>query len=148
MINSMKKAVKENLTNRTAIKVRFGEVDSMGIVWHGNYIKYFEDGREAFGDKYGINYMDFYHNGAMIPLVKVVCDYKRPLYYGDTATVETRYINSDAAKIHYEYTIFRNDTDEVVATGMTIQVFVNMDQELLLDVPPFFYEWKKKYGLI
>ena len=64
--------VKKTLAVRTAIKIRFGEVDSMGIVWHGNYFKYFEDGREAFGDKYGINYMDFYRNGTMIPLVKVV----------------------------------------------------------------------------
>jgi acyl-CoA thioester hydrolase len=140
--------VKKTLAVRTAIKIRFGEVDSMGIVWHGNYFKYFEDGREAFGDKYGINYMDFYRNGTMIPLVKVECDYKRPLYYADTATVETRFVNSDAAKIQYAYTIFRNDTDEVVATGTSVQVFVNMDQELLLDIPPFFYEWKKKHGFI
>lgn len=140
--------VNKILTDRTEIRVRFAEVDSMGVVWHGNYIKYFEDGREAFGSKYGINYMDFYHNGTMIPLVKVVCDYKNPLYYGDTAMIETRFINSDAAKIQYEYTIFRNDTDEVVATGMTIQVFVDMNKELLLDLPPFFYKWKKKHGLL
>lgn len=140
--------VKKTLTVRTSVKIRFGEVDSMGIVWHGNYIKYFEDGREAFGDTYGIGYMDFYQNRIMIPLVKVVCNYKSPLYYGDNATVETRFINSDSAKIQYEYTIFRNDTDEVVATGTTVQVFVNMDQELLLDFPPFFIEWKKKFGFM
>ena len=132
----------------TSIKVRFSEVDSMGIVWHGNYMKYLEDGREAFGNHYGINYLDFYKRGVMIPLVKIVCDYKRPLYYGDNVLVETRFINSDAAKIQYEYTIFRNHTDEVSATGISVQVFVNMEKELLLEMPPFFRAWKKEMGLI
>lgn len=37
------------LTDRTSLRVRFSEVDSMQIVWHGEYVRYFEDGREAFG---------------------------------------------------------------------------------------------------
>ncbi len=136
------------LVCRTETQVRFSEVDSMGVVWHGNYIRYFEDGREAFGNQYGINYMDFYHVGVMIPLVKVVCDFKKPLKYGDTAIIETRFVNCEAAKLQYDYTIYRNHTDEVVTTGSTIQVFLNPEMELLLDFPPFFYEWKKKHGFI
>jgi len=131
----------------TQIKGRFSDVDSMGIVWHGNYLKYLEDGREDFGIRYGISYLDFYNHAVLIPLVKVLCEYKKPLVYGDIATVETRFVNSDAAKIQYDYTIFRGDTDEVIATGMTLQVFVNMEKELLLDQPAFFLEWKKKYNL-
>lgn len=42
------------LTDRTTIKVRFSEIDSMQIVWHGEYVRYFEDGREAFGKRYGL----------------------------------------------------------------------------------------------
>jgi acyl-CoA thioester hydrolase len=120
----------------------------MGVVWHGNYIKYFEDGREAFGNLYEINYQDFYSRGFMIPIVKINCDYKKPLKYGDTAVIETRFVNSDAAKLLYDYVIYRNDTDEVVATGSSVQVFLNTDMELLLDFPPFFLEWKKKHKLI
>ena len=136
-----------SMVQRTKINVRFSDVDSMGIVWHGNYVKYFEDGREDFGNRYGISYLDFYNEGVMIPLVKVVCEFKRPLIYGDTITVETRFINSEAAKIQYDYSIYRGDTDELIATGSSVQVFVNMDKELLLDPPPIFMEWKKKYGL-
>jgi len=139
---------KPALICRTETRVRFSEVDSMGVVWHGNYVRYFEDGREAFGNQYGINYMDFYRVGVMIPLVKIVCDYKKPLKYGDTAIIETRFVNCDAAKLQYDYTIYRNTTDEVVATGSSIQVFLNTDMELLLDFPPFFRAWKKKYGYL
>ena len=47
------------LIDRTTIKVRFSEIDSMQIVWHGEYVRYFEDGRESFGKHYGLGYMDY-----------------------------------------------------------------------------------------
>lgn len=139
---------KEELVCRSQARVRFSDVDSMNVVWHGNYIKYFEDGREAFGNLYGINYLNFYNEGVLIPIVKMVCEYKKPLKYGDTAVIETRFVNCDAAKLLYEYTIYRNNTDEIVATGSSTQVFLNLEMELLLDYPPFYYEWKRKQGLL
>ena len=50
------------LTDQTEVVVKFNEADPLGIVWHGHYIRYFEDGRESFGKRYGIAYLDFYHN--------------------------------------------------------------------------------------
>ena len=52
------------LTNRTTFRVRFSEIDSMQIVWHGEYVRYFEDGREAFGKQYGLDYMSIYREGS------------------------------------------------------------------------------------
>ena len=46
------------LKETTNIRVRFNETDPLGIVWHGNYLKYFEDGREAFGKEFGMEYLD------------------------------------------------------------------------------------------
>ena len=137
-----------NLVTKTLIRVRFSEVDSMGVVWHGNYVKYFEDGREDFGSKFGINYLDFRNRGILIPIVKIVCDFRKPLIYGDTAMVETRFVNCDAAKIQYEYTLYNHKTHEVVATGSSMQVFLNLNRELLLGFPPFFLDWKKRNGLL
>lgn len=136
------------LITRTLVRVRFSDVDSMGVVWHGHYIRYFEDGREDFGNRYNINYLDFHSRGYLIPIVKIECDYKRPLFYGDTAIVETRFVDNEAAKIRYEYTIFNERTNEIAATGFSIQVFLNLNHELLLAFPPFFLEWKKKHSLM
>jgi acyl-CoA thioester hydrolase len=136
------------LITETRIPVRFSDVDSMGVVWHGQYIKYFEDGREDFGKKYGIGYLDFYREGVLVPIVKLDCNYKKSLRYGDTAIVETRYVNSQAAKSIFEYTIYNEQTREIVAKGSTTQVFMNRDHELLLNFPPFYRDWKIKYGLI
>jgi acyl-CoA thioester hydrolase len=138
--------VKPDLRCRTEVKVRFSEVDSMGVVWHGNYIRYFEDGREAFGKEHGISYMDFVREHVIVPLVKVTSDFKKPLVYGDTAIIETRFVNCDAAKLQYDYTIFKNSDKEIAATGSSIQVFLNPEMELLLDFPPFFREWRIKHG--
>ena len=44
------------------IEIRFSEIDSMGVVWHGSYTLYFEDAREAFGQKYGLGYMTFFES--------------------------------------------------------------------------------------
>ena len=136
------------LTDRKEVIVRFGEVDSMRIVWHGNYLKYFEDGRESFGAKYNLGYLDVYKHNVMIPIVKISCDYKKPLEYGDTAIIETTFIDSEAAKILFEYKIFRKSDDELVATGNSMQVFLTPERELLLTAPSFFVEWKKKWGLL
>ena len=136
------------LSIKTETIIRFSEVDSMGVVWHGNYMKYFEDGREAFGNKYGLNYLDFYKNGILTPIVKLSCDFKKPLKYGEKAITETKYIDCEAAKLKHEYIIYRSSDMEIVATGTSVQAFLNMNRELMLTIPPFFAEWKKKWGLI
>lgn len=135
------------LTDTTTIRVRFSEVDFMQVVWHGQYIRYFEDGRESFGNHYGLCYMDVYRHGFMTPIVSLDCQYKKPLSVGDEAIIETRYINTDAAKILFEYTIYRADDHSVVATGSSIQVFLNLNRELELTNPQFYLDWKKKWGI-
>ena len=72
------------------LRVRFSETDSLGIVWHGNYIKYFEDAREAFGRKYGISYLDVERHGFATPIVKRVCEHKKMVRYGELLEVLQR----------------------------------------------------------
>lgn len=135
------------LTERITTRVRFDEVDALGIVWHGNYVKYLEDGREAWGRKYGIPYMTiFREHGFSVPLVKLNMDYKRPLRYEENCIIETRFINSEAAKIQLAYTIY-NEAGEVVLTAESTQVFLTTQGELQLTLPDFFAEWKKKWFL-
>ncbi|HRH66644.1 MAG TPA: acyl-CoA thioesterase [Bacteroidia bacterium] len=136
---------KSGLTERIEIHVRFNEADPLGIVWHGHYIRYFEDGREAFGQKYGLGYLDMYTQGFVVPVVSVECDYKRSLRYGDRMIIETTYIPCDAAKILFKYTLYNAATNEIVATGSTTQVFLDKEKSALQLVnPPFFEEWKRK----
>ncbi|MGX5819566.1 acyl-CoA thioesterase [Chitinophaga lutea] len=137
------------LSESAEVVVRFNEADPLGIVWHGNYIRYFEDGREAFGARYRLRYLDIFDQGFTVPVVNVECNYKKPLRYGDTVVVETRYVNTEAAKIRFEYTLYNKSTGEVVCTGSSVQVFVDQAASLLqLTIPPFFAEWKKEWGVV
>ena len=128
------------------IRVKFNETDAMGIVWHGNYLIYFEEGREAFGRAHGISYNDIMAQGYSVPVVKSVCEHKKPLKYGDIARIETMFINTDAAKIIYKYCIF-DVNNTIICTGETIQVFLDNNGELSLTIPAFFEERKRKMGL-
>ena len=129
------------------IRVRFNETDPLGIVWHGYYITYFEDGREAFGRRHGISYLDVDRHGFTTPIVKSVCEHKLSLRYGDVARIETTIVDTPAAKMIFRYTIF-NANNTIVCNGETIQVFLDKNGDLMLTNPPFYEEWKRKAGLL
>jgi acyl-CoA thioester hydrolase len=134
-----------SLIHKTNVKVRFSEVDIMQIAWHGSYLKYLEDGREDFGTHYGIGYMDIYRAGYKAPIVSLHIDYKNPVAIGDSITVETRYIPCEAAKIQFDYIIY-NHRGDTIAEASTTQVFLDLNNDLVLLNPAFYNQWKEKYG--
>ncbi|OBX26664.1 acyl-CoA thioester hydrolase [Gelidibacter algens] len=148
----MKKTITDQeaslLKSSHQIRVRFNEVDSLNIVWHGHYIKYFEDGREAFGREFGLTYLDAKNHGFATPIVKTSLEHQLPLRYGEVATIETTYINSRAAKLMFSY-IIKNDQGQTVCTGETTQVFTNFESSnMALNLPDFYKVWKQKHGLL
>jgi acyl-CoA thioester hydrolase len=134
------------LTITQEIRVRFNETDPLGIVWHGYYITYFEDGREAFGRHHGISYLDVFDSGFTTPIVKSTCEHKLSLRYGDVARIETTIVDTPAAKMIFRYKIF-DAKNEIACTGETVQVFLDNKGELMLTNPSFYEEWKRKVGL-
>lgn len=134
------------LSHKHRLEVRFNETDPLGIVWHGNYYIYFEQGREAFGKEYNLTYLNIQKQGFVVPIVKYECEHKHPLKYGDTAIVETTFVPSNAAKLIYTYKIYNQD-NTLICVGKTIQVFLDNNGKLCLYNPDFFQEWKNKYLL-
>lgn len=137
----------KTLKSITQTRVRFSEVDSMSVVWHGNYVKYVEDGREAFGSEYGLGYLDVYGHEVMTPVVKLEMDYKNYLKYGEVINIETEFVNTPAAKINFKYRIYRASDNKLVLTAKSSQVFVDKEGNLMLTNPEFYTEWKAKWNL-
>lgn len=138
--------MREHLIHTTEFDVRFSEADPLGIVWHGHYVRYFEDGREAFGERYGLRYLDLYRNDIVVPIVNINCDYKRILRYGHRIKMEVIYRDTPAAKMLFDYNIFDAETDDLVAKGSSVQVFMGKEEmELMLTLPQFMVDWKKKW---
>ena len=128
------------------MKVRFHECDPLQIVWHGNYLKYFEVAREDFCEQNGISYLDVQKHGYATPIVRSSCEHKLPLKYGDEFKVEVTFVNSAAAKMIFQYKILRSE--ELICTGETTQVFTTENSDLVLVNPPFFANWKSEKGLL
>jgi acyl-CoA thioester hydrolase len=126
--------------------VRFEEVDSLGIVWHGRYASYFEDARDALGERCGIAYMDFYENGILVPIRKLHADFHRPLQLREEVTIEASLHFTKAARINHSYVI-RDSRGEVATTGYSVQMMLDADYNLCM-IPPRFYadflrQWKE-----
>ncbi len=125
--------------------IRFEEVDPLGIVWHGRYPSYFEDGRVNLGNQYGIGYLDMKKYNVVAPIKQMHMDYIKPLAFGDTAHIEALLHWNEAARLNYEF-IIRNNDGEITTTGYTVQLFVDGDQELLMCPPDFYMDvlesWK------
>ncbi len=138
----------ENLWVVKKTRVRFNETDPLGIVWHGNYIMYFEDGREEFGRQHGISYLDVQRNGYVTPITKFVCEHKISIKYGEVIEIHTNIVKTEAAKMIYIFRIY-NAENKLACVGESHQVFVNQKtNELELYAPKFFEDWKKSVHLI
>ncbi len=129
------------------LDIRFSEVDSMNVVWHGSYPLYFEDAREAFGAEYGLDYMNYVDHGYYAPIVEMNFQFKQPLKYGMRPRIDIIYRPTEAAKIVFDYEIHDSVSDELMATGRTVQVFMDLNYQLVWYNPDFFVEWKKKWGV-
>lgn len=137
--------MRELKTSKT-FEVRFSEVDSMNVVWHGSYPLYFEDAREAFGKEYDLEYMGFFKHGYFAPLVELTFHYKKPIRYGMTPRIDIIYRPTEAAKIVFDYEIHDPSDDTLIATGHSVQVFMDTDYNLVWDNPEFYIEWKRRWG--
>ena len=128
--------------------IRFSEVDSMNVVWHGSYSLYFEDAREAFGKKFGLEYMGFFEHGYYAPLVDLSFHYKKPIKYGMTPRIDIIYRPTAAAKIVFDYEIYDTEDNSLIATGSSVQVFMDLNYQLVWDNPSFYQEWKERWGQV
>ncbi len=144
--NEMQPKEMNTLSCTEEVRVRFNETDPLGIVWHGHYIVYFEDGREAFGREHGLTYLDIQKAGYVTPIVKSTCEHFLPLKYGETFRIVTTFVNSVSAKLIYRYELF-NTENQLVCSGETIQVFLDAEGNLCLYNPEFFQDWKDRMGL-
>jgi len=133
------------LEHRAYLRVRFQDVDSIHVVWHGHYLSYFEHGRESFGEEYGLGYQDVRAAGLVAPVVHVSCDYVKPARFGDELTVVTRLHVTDRAVIELSYEVRRASDETLLAKGQTRQVFTDLEGNLILNQPAvmraFLEQW-------
>jgi acyl-CoA thioester hydrolase len=107
----------------TTVRVRYAETDQMGMVYYGNYFTWFEIGRVEFCRQVGFEYKQMeIEDDSFIVVAEATCRYKRPARFDDLLTVRTRVTGSKRRTIRFAYEIFRQGSDELIATGETVHV--------------------------
>ena len=117
------KLLKINI-HSTKIRVRYGETDQMGVVYHANYAQYFEVGRTEWLRNLGITYALMEEQGVMLPVISLKVDYKKPAKYDDLLEVKTQLIETPSVRIKFYYEILNQD-NEILVTGLTELVFID-----------------------
>lgn len=129
------------------VKVRFSEVDSLRIVWHGRYLEYLEDAREAFGHQFGLEYMYMYDQGFLAPMYDIRMTYLAPATTDDLLLVTITYRPTRGAKLIFDYEIHRESDNLLLFKAETTQLFTTHDGEFVLSCPDFLTEWKKRMNI-
>jgi len=107
------------------VRVRYSETDQMGVVYHGNYIPYFEIGRVEWLRNTGISYKSMEESGIALPIVSLTLNYKKPARYDDVLNVKTIFKKQSSVKIEFECEI-TNEKNELLTTGHFLLVFVDI----------------------
>jgi len=109
------------------IRVIYADTDAMGIVYHANYIKWFEVGRAELMREIGIIYSELEALGYKLPVTKIGCHYFLPAKYDDVLVIETEITSLKQASIRFDYVIRDEMKEKVLAEGFTLHPFINKD---------------------
>ena len=147
MFKSLAKYKKKKLETMTEslkhdeieIRVRYGETDQMGVVYHGNYAQYFEIGRVEWLRKFGVSYKEMEESGIMLPVISLSIKFKKSARYDDVIKVKTQLVKIPSATIEFDYEIL-NDKNEILATGNTSLVFIDINRNRPTRCPQYILD--------
>jgi acyl-CoA thioester hydrolase len=110
----------------SAIRVRYEETDQMKVVYHSNYLVWFEIGRTDFIRQIiGLSYASLEEKGVLFPVIEAWCKYKVPARYDDELIVQTTVKEVKGVQLTFAYKIIRREDGELLAKGETEHVFTS-----------------------
>lgn len=133
-------------TNETQVRVRYGETDQMGVVYHANYASYFEVGRTEWLRQYGITYKSMEENGIMLPVISLQINYKNSACYDDLLKVKTTLKKIPLASIEFDYELL-NENGDILAKGNTVLAFIDMKRNRPTRCPKYLLDKLQNYSL-
>lgn len=132
------------LEQRSKVWVRYAETDMMGVVYHGNYLPWFEIGRTDLLKAQGIPYRELEAEGFLLPVLEVGVKYRQPAKYDDELIIVTRMTERPTLRVRLEYEVRRGET--LLATGFTVHAFIDREGRPVRP-PGRFVEAMRKGGV-
>ena len=128
--------------HQVEVRVRYSETDQMGVVYHGNYIPYFEIGRVEWLRNKGISYKSMEESGIALPIVSMNINYKKSARYDELLTVHTTFKSQSSVKIEFDCAIY-NKAKELLTTAHFILVFLALKTGRPIAPPDYILELLK-----
>ncbi|SEN49535.1 acyl-CoA thioester hydrolase [bacterium A37T11] len=128
----------------TKIRVRYAETDQMGYVYYGNYATYYEVARVEMMRSLQTSYKEMEANGIMMPVLELHCRYLKAAKYDENLLIRVRLEKLPTARITFYYELF-NEKQELINTGETTLVFINIQRNRPCQAPTHFIERLKTY---
>lgn len=126
------------------IEVRYAETDQMGVVYHANYLVWMELGRTSLIQELGFNYAEMEKDGILSPVMDISASYKKPVRYGEVATIHTWIEEYDGLRVIYGYEVYTGD-GELALTGESRHVCVKKDNFRPISIRKKYPEWHEAY---
>ena len=123
----------------TNVRVRYGETDQMGVVYHGNYASYFEIARTEWLRNLGVTYKELEIKGIMLPVISLFFNFIKSAKYDDVLTIIVILKKKPLVKIEFDYEIY-NQKKEKISTGNSILAFMDMKTNKPLRCPDYILE--------
>jgi acyl-CoA thioester hydrolase len=108
------------------LRVRYAETDQMGVVYHSNYIVWFEVGRVEFLRVLGFTYREMEKEGTRLAVADVRCRYKVPAHYDDLLRIRTRLLKVRGSLVHFGYEVVRDADHTLLATGESTHLVIDL----------------------
>ena len=121
--------MKEPVTKMTC-RVLYGDTDSGGVVYYGNYFRYFEAGRTEFLRLYGTSYRELESQGYILPVVECGCRYKASARYDDLLVLETSLLEVKKISCRFNHRILRENDGKLLVKGFTVHAVVDRQGKL------------------
>ena len=126
------------MINEISFRIRYGETDQMGVVYHGNYAQFLEMGRVEWLRSLGISYRDMEENGIMLPVVNLSLKFIKPALYDDLITVKTILKKKPSVRIEFDYLI-SNEKNEILAEANTTLAFMDANRKRPVKCPDYIF---------
>lgn len=120
-------------------RVSYGETDTMGVLYYGEYFHIFERGRGDFIRFLGLSYMTVEERGLFLPVREAQCRYRSPARYDDLIQLRLCLSQFGRASLTFDYTLYDEGKERIMATGFTQHACVNADGKPIA-VPVWFKE--------
>ena len=121
------------------VRVRYGETDQMGVVYHGNYASYFEIARTEWLRNLGVTYKELENKGIMLPVISLFFNFIKSAKYDDVLTIIVILKKKPLVKIEFDYEIY-NQKKEKISTGNSVLAFMDMKTNKPLRCPDYILE--------